>query len=53
VAPGPNSKRKEIQSTQPQINKNYYHPTFVQYKKNLINLFSLYRMKKKEKRKKI
>jgi hypothetical protein len=26
-------KRKEIQPTQPQINKNYHHLTFVQYKK--------------------
>jgi len=28
------------------ITKNYHHPTFIQYKKNSINLFSLYRMKK-------
>ena len=27
--------------------KNYHHPTFMQYKKSPINLFSLYRMKKK------
>jgi hypothetical protein len=33
--------------------KNYHHPTFVQYKKSFINLFSFYLMKKykKEKRK--
>jgi hypothetical protein len=31
---------------QPQIIFFYRHPIFVQYKKNLINLFSLYRMKK-------
>jgi hypothetical protein len=30
------------------MKKNYYHPTFLQYKKkNHINLFSLYSMKKK------
>jgi len=29
------------------IPKNYYHPTFIQYKKTHINLFSLYHMKKK------
>jgi hypothetical protein len=28
------------------MKKNYHHPTFVQYKKNPINLFPLYRMKK-------
>jgi len=32
----------------PTLNKkNYHHPTFIQYKKSSINLFSLYRMKKK------
>jgi hypothetical protein len=29
------------------MKKDYHHPTFVQYKKSLINLFSLYNMKKK------
>jgi len=51
----PNSiGRKDIQLAQPQMKKNYHHPTFVQYKKNLINLFPLYHMKKItwEKRKK-
>jgi hypothetical protein len=34
--------------------KNYYHLTFVEYIENLINLFSIYRMKKKiNKRKEI
>jgi hypothetical protein len=34
-------------STNPTSNKkkNYHHPTFIQYKKSLINLFSLYHMK--------
>jgi hypothetical protein len=30
----------------------YHHPTFVQYKKNPINLFHLYRLKKKSIREK-
>jgi hypothetical protein len=29
------------------MKKNYHHSTSVQYKKSPINLFSLYRMKKK------
>jgi len=29
------------------MKKNYHHPTFVQYKKSLIDLFSLYHIKKK------
>jgi len=33
------------------MKNNYHHPTFVQYKKCLINLFSLYRMKKLNKKK--
>jgi hypothetical protein len=38
------------------MTKYYHHPTFVQYKKNHINLFPLYNMKKKsirEKKKKL
>ena len=30
---------------------NYYHPTFIQYKKIPINWFPLYSMKKREKKK--
>jgi hypothetical protein len=33
--------------------KNYHHPTFIQYKKSVINVFHLYRMKKNLKRQKI
>jgi alpha-tubulin suppressor-like RCC1 family protein len=33
VAAGSNAKRKEIQLIQPQMKKNYHHPTFIQYKK--------------------
>jgi hypothetical protein len=47
LAGGPNAKRKKIQPNPTLNEKNYYHPTFVQYKKSLINLFSLYRMKNK------
>jgi hypothetical protein len=31
---------------------NYHHPTFVQYKKSFINLFSLYQYEKKLNKKK-
>jgi hypothetical protein len=51
-AGGPNAKRKKIQANPTLNEKNYHHPTFVQYKKNLINLFSLYRMKKNLQRQK-
>ena len=34
------------------MKKNYHHPTFVQYKKSYINLFSLYSMKTKTTREK-
>jgi hypothetical protein len=34
------------------MTKYYHHPTFVQYKKNHINLFPLYNMKKKSIREK-
>jgi hypothetical protein len=37
---------KKIQSNL-KWKKNYHHPTFIQYKKSLINVFHLYRMKKK------
>jgi len=33
-------------STQSQMTKKYHHLTFVQFKKNHINLFSLYNIKK-------
>jgi hypothetical protein len=47
-------KENKCNPTQPQMKKkNYHHPTFVQYKKSFINLFSFYLMKRyrKEKRK--
>jgi lipid II:glycine glycyltransferase (peptidoglycan interpeptide bridge formation enzyme) len=34
------------------MKNNYYHPTFVQYKKSHINLFHLYSMKKTSTREK-
>jgi hypothetical protein len=42
------NKHALIRKFNPISNEKYYHhPTFVQYKKSLINLFSLYRMKNK------
>jgi hypothetical protein len=43
-------REKKFNPIQSQM-KNYHRPTFIQYKKSLINLFSLYRMKKKLKKK--
>ena len=49
----PIRREKKFNPTQPQMKKNYYHSTFIQYKKSLINLFiftvwkKIYRGKKK------